>query len=1070
MKSLFFLLNAILLPAAADQKAEWLRYPALSPDGTTIVFTHGADLYTVSSSGGQATQLTQHITREFHPVWSPNSQHIAFASDRHGNNDIFTIPATGGPAQRITHHSAHDIPYSFTANGKAIIFSSVRLDSATAIDIPNRRMGELYQIPLSGGQPTQLLTIPAEEISVSPNGKQLLYQDRKGYEDTWRKHHTSSVTRDIWLYDSEINRHLQITTFPGEDRDPVWTSDSTFAYLSEQSGSFNIWQHNLANNKSKALTKFEKHPIRFLSRSQKGTLCFSYHGSLYTIVEGKKPEKLNVSIKADAKVNSAIVSMSESITEMTTSPDGKEIAFIARGEVFVTSVEHKTTRRITNTPEQERTVDFHPDGRSLVYASERNDSWNLYTTSITREEEEHFHLATVLEEKPLLVTDHETFQPLYSPDGNSIAYLQNRETIKILNVESRKSTTIVPAARTYSYSDGDISYVWAPDSKNLAVMALQPNRWAENVYLAQADGKGELIDLTRNGYYDTAPHFAWNGEAVTWVSNRHGKKSHGSWGFHYDVYVGFLTNRSHRLFGLDQTDRDLIDDEAWEKIFEEQKTLDPAGTPERIERLTIHSTALAGYALSPDYKSLYYLTEDRKKHQLWVRHFYKDETKKLAAIGPAGDGPTHLEISEDGKTLFLLSNGSLSKVSASDGKVTSIGKTAEINVDRTAERAEMYDHVWRQVREKFHRSDIHGVDWNFYGEEYKKFLPAITNNYDFVEMLSELLGELDASHTGARHYPKYSSSDQTASLGIFPDPEHTGAGIKILEIIHRSPLALLDDPIPNGTLITALNGTPIKAGENIAQRLNRLSGKRILLTLKTPDGEEHSQVIKPISLAAESELLYHRWVKRMRARTDDLSGGTIGWVHIRGMNDAAFRDLFSQVWGYHSNKKALIVDTRFNGGGWLTEDLTSFLDGKPFLRFYPREQEKLGGEPLFRWDRPSAVIIGEGNYSDAHIFPYAYKTLGIGKLIGMPVAGTGTAVWWERLIDKECLFGIPQTSTLDTEGNYLENTQLEPDLKIANTPEQRAQGADAQLKQAVDHLLSLPDAKPWPKPKHRMQQ
>ena len=1060
MKSLFLLLAATLLPAEA---AQWLRYPAISPDGKTIVFTDGADLYTVPSKGGEATQLTQHITREFHPVWSPDGKHIAFASDRHGNHDVFTIPATGGPAQRLTYHSNHDIPWSFTADGSAIILSSTRLDSAAALDIPNRRMGELYQVPLSGGQPSQILTIPAEEIAVSPNGEKYLYQDRKGYEDVWRKHHTSSVTRDIWAFDPKTNKHRKLTTFAGEDRDPVWNDASSYFYLSEQSGSFNIWLHNLTDNKRTQITKFEKHPVRFLSRAQDGTLCFGFDGAIYTLKENKS-KRLNITIKADAKVNSAMVSMSESVTEMTTSPDGKEIAFIARGEVFVTSVEHNTTRRITNTPEQERTVDFHPDGRTLVYASERNDSWNLYTTTIAREEEKHFHLATALEEKPLLTTDDETFQPLYSPDGTSLAYLHDRETLKVLDVESRKSTEIVPASRSYSYSDGDISYVWAPDGKHLAVMALQKNRWAENVYLAKADGTGELIDLTRNGYYDTAPNFAWNGEAITWVSNRHGKKAHGSWGYHYDVYAGFLTNRAHRLFSLDETDRDLIDDEAWEKLFEEKKSLDPEGTPDRIERLTIHSTSLAGYALSPDGKSLYYLTEDRKKHQLWVRHFYKDETKKLATLGSAGDGPTHLEINEKGDTLFILSNGSLSKVGTSDGKVTGIGKSAEMNVDRVAERAEMYDHVWRQTREKFHRTDLHGVDWDFYGKEYKKFLPAITNNYDFVELLSELLGELDASHTGARHYPKFASADQTASLGIFAAPSHRGPGIKILEIIPGSPLALLDEPLPPGTTITALNGTPIKAGENISRLLNRLAGKRTLLTLKTPDGKERSEVIKPLSLGAEGELLYQRWVKRMRAKAEELSGGKIGWVHIRGMNDGAFRDLFSQVFGYHSDKKALIVDTRFNGGGWLTEDLTAFLSGQPFLRFYPREQEKLGGEPIFRWDRPSAVIIGEGNYSDAHLFPYAYKTMGIGKLVGMPVAGTGTAVWWERLIDKECLFGIPQTSTLDTQGRYLENTQLEPDLKVANTPEQRHAGQDQQLKKAVDYLLSLPDPKPWPKP------
>ncbi|MEJ6728390.1 MAG: S41 family peptidase, partial [Akkermansiaceae bacterium] len=333
-----------------------------------------------------------------------------------------------------------------------------------------------------------------------------------------------------------------------------------------------------------------------------------------------------------------------------------------------------------------------------------------------------------------------------------------------------------------------------------------------------------------------------------------------------------------------------------------------------------------------------------------------------------------------------------------------------------------------------------------------------------VEMLSELLGELDASHTGARHYPKYGSADSTASLGIFADPSYKGAGIKILEVIERSPLDVLDEPVPAGTVVTRINGEPLLEGENISRRLNRLAGKRVLLTLTDPAGLTREEVIRPISLGKEGALLYKRWVKMMREKTQQLSDGKIGFVHIQGMNDGSFRDLFSQVFGYHSDKKALIVDTRFNGGGWLTEDLTAFLSGQDFLRFYPREQEKLGGEPLFRWDRPSAVIMGEGNYSDAHIFPYAYTTMGIGKLVGMPVPGTGTAVWWERLIDKEVLFGIPQTSTLDTQGRYLENTQLEPDIKVANTPENRAAGKDRQLEAAVKHLLTLPDKKPWPKP------
>jgi len=1066
MRSLPYLLCPLLTLSAA---AEWLRYPAISPSGETIVFTHGADLYSVSAEGGEATQLTQHITREFHPVWSRDGKSIAFASDRHGNDDIFVMPSTGGSATRLTFHSNDDIPWAFTADGKGVLFSSTRQDAAASLDIPNRRIGELYQVALSGGEPTQIFTTPAEYLTLSPSGDRYLYHDRKGYEDDWRKHHQSSVARDIWLYDTAENSHRQLTAFPGEDRNPVWIDEKQYLYLSEQSGSFNLWKRSLEKGAQPTqVTSFENHPVRFLTRSDSGRLAYGYNGSIYLQDNpGAEPRKLAITIRSADKVNAEMVSFSEDITEMTPSPDGKEIAFIARGEVFVTSVDHKTTRRITNTPEQERSVDFHPEGRKLVYASERNGSWNLYTSEIAREEEKHFHLSTVLTEKPLLTTDDETFQPLYSPDGKSIAYLQDREKLMILDVETRKSLQLLDGSRSYSYSDGDIDYQWSPDSKNLLAMALQKNRWAENVYLISADGEGDLIDLTRNGYYDMNPQWAWNGEGILWISNRHGKKNHGSWGYELDVYAGFLTNRAHRLFKMSEDERDLIEDEAWEKLFEEKKPLDPESTPDRIERLTIHSTYLAGTALSPNGRELYYMAKDRDEHKIWVHRLYKDETEILGTISGAENdkAPSALEISKDGEKLFVISAGRLYEISTKDGKAKSLQKSGEMNIDRAAERREMFEHVWRQVREKFYRSDLHGIDWDLYRAEYEKFLSSINNNYDFVEMLSEMLGELNASHTGGRHYPKYDSADKTASLGILPDPAHQGPGIKILEVLDRSPLAILDDPILPGTLITRINGEPLVENENISRRLNRLAGKRVLLTLTDPAGLTREEVIRPINLRAENELLYQRWVKRMRAKTEDLSGGQVGFVHIRSMNDGSFRNLFSEVFGYHSDKKALIVDTRFNGGGWLTEDLTSFLSGEAFLRFYPREQEKLGGEPLFRWDRPSAVIMGEGNYSDAHLFPYAYKTLNIGKLIGMPVPGTGTAVWWERLIDKQVLFGIPQTATLDTAGNYLENNQLEPDIKIANTPENRAAGKDRQLEAAVKHLLSLPDQKPWPKPK-----
>lgn len=1092
MKKILLFLSSIGFLQADDP--QWFRYPSISPDGSTIVFTHGGDLYTVPSSGGNASPLTQHVARDFSPVWSPDGSTIAFASNRHGNYDLYTVSANGGSPTRITFHSNDDIPSSFTPDGTAVIFSATRQDPVASLDIPNRRMGELYQVPVKGGRVSRVFGTPAEQVDFPPNGNRFLYHDRKGYEDTWRKHHQSSVTRDIWLYDPKKKSHRKLTDFPGEDRNPVWINNKQFLYLSEQSGTFNVWQGNATGRLDpKQITSFDKHPVRFLSRSNNGKLAFGFHGRLFVMDSLKsEPRQLEISLQADDKTNARSVQFASDIQEMAVSPDGKEIAFISRGEIFVSSVDFEETRRITNTPEQERSVNFHPDGRKLVYASERGGSWNLYTTSIAREEEKTFYHATVLEEEVLLQTDDETFQPLWSPDGKSIAFLQDRVQLKKLDVDTGEITTLLDGSKSFSYSDGDIEYAWSPDSKNILSMRLQENRWAENLYLVPADGQGPVLDLTRNGYYDTSPSWGWDGEGILWISNSHGRKAHGSWGTDLDVYAGFLTERAYRYFNLTEAElkefqnaksdamdkkkeEEKDDDQEKEdqkksgkkpKIFENPEELDPAGIIDRKERLTIHSSDLSGYALSPDGTRLFYLLEDRKQVQVWVHSLYKDETKLLASLGASSSqSPSEITIKKDGSTLFVLAAGKLTSIDTKSGDTSKHGTKGIMNLDLAAERSEMFEHVWRQVREKFHRKDLHGVDWDFYGAEYRKLLPAITNNDDFAELLSEMLGELDASHTGAFHRPKHNLPDSTASLGIFDDPSYNGPGIRILETIPRSPLDLLDHDVPAGTVIEKINGQEIAAGENYFARLNRLAGERTLLSLHNPDNNERRDVvIRPITLGEESELLYQRWMKRMEARTDELSNGKIGWVHIRGMNDGAFREFYARVFGKYSNHQALIVDTRFNGGGWLTEDLTTFLSGQQFLKFYPRGQANLGGGPIFRWDKPSAVIMGEGNYSDAHLFPYAYKTMGIGKLVGMPVPGTGTAVWWERLIDSTLVFGIPQVSTIDTEGRYLENTQLEPDIKIANSPEDRAAGKDLQLEKAVQHLLSLPAPKPWPLP------
>ncbi len=1060
----------------------WLRYPAISPNGAEIAFSYKGDIYKVPTTGGNATILTTNSAYDYMPVWSPDGLTIAFASNRNGNFDIFTMPSNGGEPVRLTFHSTNEYPSAFTVNGSEILFKASMQDNANNVLFPSDILTELYSVPVAGGRVKQVFTTPAENAVFSPNGQLIAYHDCKGYEDNWRKHHQSSVTRDIWVYDTQSQTHKKISSFAGEDRNPVFAADgNTLYYLSEINGSFNVTAQDVAlTSQPKSLTSFTKHPVRFLTLSANGIFCYHYNGEIYTQPLNGTPKKVSIAIATD-KTEQEITyeSLSKGATEMAVSPDGKEVAFIIRGDVFVTSTNHNNTKRITNTPEQERSVSFSPDGKKLLYASERNGSWNIYQTSVASAEEPNFTLSTILKEEPVVTIPEETFQPAYSPDGKEVAFLKERTTLCVINLESKKIRTILDGRYNYSYSDGDQWYQWSPDGRWFVANFMEAPSWPDtDVALVKADGSGEFFNLTKSGYDDNTPKWMMNGKAILWFNDKMGMRSHGSWGAQFDAYAMFLTQEALEEFKLSKIEWELLkekrkkekekdkseskddtksnkDSKKGKKEPEKDKGIEPLkidvnNIDDRKVKLTINSSALSDALLVPDGDKLYYLSRFEKGYDLWVTNLKENETKLLVKInGYAGN----LSIDKDQKFLFLLSNGTPMKVEISNNKLTPIKFNAEFSINYPQERDYMYEHMWRQVEKKFYDPNLHGIDWASYKSEYAKFLPHINNNFDYAEMMSELLGELNGSHTGCRFRSNPKNADQTASLGVFYDYTHLGNGMKIAEVLDKSPLNNSKGKVKPGVIIEKIDGVEITANSSYYNLLNRKADKLTLIEFYNPtSGERWTESVKPISRWDESDLLYKQWVKKRADDVDRLSNGRIGYVHVSGMNSQSYREVYSELLGKYRSKEAVIVDTRFNGGGWLHDDLATLLNGKKYADFSPRGQH-IGAEPIAKWHKPSVVLVGEGNYSDAHGFPFVYKTLGIGKLIGMPVPGTMTAVWWESQVDPSLVFGIPQMGVKDKNGKYLENQQLYPDIQVSIKPEEAATGTDTQIKAAVEELL-----------------
>ena len=1074
---IFFLLFSSQL--IAQDVPLWLRYPAISPDGQTILFNYKGDIYKIAAAGGTAVPLTLSDSYENGAVWSHDGQKIAFASDRYGNFDVFVMPSEGGEAQRLTFHSNGEKPSGFTVDDKNIVFTGVRQDVYSNVQFPSGVMAELYSVPTTGGRVSQILSSPAHDATFSPDGNKLIFHDRKGYENDWRKHHTSSVTRDIWVYDVITKEYKQLSQFEGENRNPVFSSNNdNFYYLSEESGSFNVHKSSLSEpSQNTLITKFEKHPVRFLTRSNDNVLCFSYDGEIYTMIPGSQPQKVPVQIGYDGRSTlDKIVKVDKGFTEFSLSPNGKEFAYVFRGEIFVSSIEKGTTKRITDTPWQERSVSFSPDGKSLLYAAEVNNSWNVYSKSIVRDEELYFYVSTVLKEETIIATPAEEFQPSYSHDGKEVAYLENRVTLKVINISSKQTRTIMPAPYNYSYSDGDQWYQWSPDSKWFLV-SFGPKEdvmWLE-VGLVEASGKGKIRNLTESGYFDVNPKWAMDGKTMIWGSTRRSDKAENNYGFSMDVYSMFFTKEAFDRFNLSKEEYDLFkENEDKDKDEKEEKKSDSnkkgkkakseldeskkvedlkfdwEDLKDRKRRLTAHTSRANDWVLSKDGEKLYYLTRFEGKNDIWVIEMRTKETKLFAKIGA---NRTSMEISDDGKFILVLADGKPMKVETEDGKIKSINTNGEMLLKQANERAYIFDHSWRQVREKFYVEDLQGVDWDFYYTEYIKFLPEINNSYDFAEMLSEMLGELNASHTGSGYRHRPENGDQTSSLGVMYDYMHTGNGIKIVEVLKGGPLTNAKSKVKAGDIIEKIDGVTISPQMDFYHLLNRNTGKKILLSLWTPSNNTRwEEVAKPISLGQENELLYKRWVETRREEVTRLSGGKLGYVHVRSMNDQSMRTVFEDALGKHISADALIVDTRFNGGGNLHDVLADFLNGKKYMDIIPHGQY-IGHQPWNRWVKPSIVIMGESNYSDAHLFPVAYKIKGIGKTLGMPVPGTGTFVWWETQIDPTIYFGIPMGGWKPLGQPFLENNQLEPDIKVLNEPGKMASGIDQQVEEAVKELM-----------------
>ncbi|WP_276483406.1 S41 family peptidase [Paraflavitalea pollutisoli] len=701
-------------PAAAAP--QWMRYPAIAPDGKTIAFVYAGDIYTVPATGGEARLWVGGAGYEFMPVWSHDGKRIAYASDRAGNFDVYVRPLAGGQDIQLTRHVADEFPFDFSAKDTRVLFGSARVALAQSRQFPLDEGHKLFEVPSTGGDTRSLLSTPMADVRVGPGGK-LVYEDVKTRENRWRKHQTGVGARDIWVYDAAQQVHQRISSFVGEDRNGVYAPDGKIIYyLSERNGSFNIYQQLVGDTTAVAVTAYRGQPVRFLSIDRNGTLCYGYGGQLYIKRYHKATVRVQVNPipRPDAQRRQLT---HQPVTEMAISPSGREIAFVAAGEVFVTSIRDTRVRQITATAAPEAGIGFSPDGKQLIYGTERQGSWEIMQATAVMTPDSLWVSATSIVEQVLISNDADNNQPQFSPDGREIAYIENRQTLKVYHLRTRQSRTILDR-QLINEGELDQYFKWSPSGQQLLVQFPAPGNGNSEVGVVDAAGGGALINLSQSGFDDIRPSWQQHGRGITWLSDREGLHGFGRSG-----------KRQLDVYGL----------------FAGQDTALPAA---QRTRLTTDAALLSDALLSNDGQRLYCLAKTMDQYDLWCTDLQQQTTRRLSSFGTEGGS---LQWDDAQRFLYTLSDGVITQVDPRNGNKRVIPTSVTISIDLEAQRRSMLDHVWRRVATAFYTTGWHGANWPALHDQYAAFLPGIFNNYDLAELLNEMLGELNVSHTGVTY-------------------------------------------------------------------------------------------------------------------------------------------------------------------------------------------------------------------------------------------------------------------------------------------------------------------------------
>ena len=1058
-RAILVLAFALTIAASAlPADAPLPRHPAPSPDGSVVAFSWQGDLWLVPASGGDARRITAHPADERHPVWSRDGQLIAFASDRHGNPDVFVMPADGSEApRRLTFASVTDTPQDFRADGSAVVFAS---DRARGI----RWMPQLWSIPVTGGTPAMVGPAFAQQAAVGPDGETMLMV--RGATKWTRRGYRGAADRDLWLATAD-DEYLQLTEFDGDDDNPSWVDPHSAVFLSSRDGRKNVFRLDLVTGDARALTRHSGSDVRFPRAAADGSIvAYEFEDAIWVVpADGGEPRRLDIQVPADRLVNPVERRVDrDGASDLAVSPDGKVVAFIVHGDLFVTDVVSKEeleiaeppTVRVTDTPERELAPVWSPDGSTILFASARDGQLDLFTAARSDGDTPWTDTFEFVVE-PFAAGPEAERSPRYSPDGERVAFVRGRGDLVVRPVSGGDEIVL-------DHNFYEPEFRWSPDGRWIAFSSEDQHANSE-IYIVAADG-GERYNVSRHPDYDVSPRWTPDGRRLLWASPRHADD--------FDVWGVWLTEADNQRTPAEwlkvwaAADEPADDGENGEEETESEEAEEDEAPelPEvaiDFDRLWLRPrllTTLTGdefpMAAGPDGKRIVFAARVDDESDLYSIRFDGEDLKRLT---DSDVEPQSVEL-VDGKTLFFLDGkGTIRRIALDGTAGDPVPFAARYVVDRRVEREVVFDEVWTALDHHFYDPDFHGVDWQAVRETYRPWALAASSDADFADVLNLMLGELNASHMG--YYPHgrgaTAPGEQTGWLGVVVDPTAGGPGLLVTEVLPDSPADEADVAIVAGERLLRVNGVELGPDVNLHEPLVDTGDQRVRIGVLGTDGKERQVVARPVGFGAVEGLRYREWVRQRRALVEDWSDGRLGYLHIQGMDRPSFEEFERDLFAAAAGKEGLIIDVRSNGGGWTTDYLMAVLmvqrhaytvprGGDPELRSYPTA-ERL---PVSAFTRPAAALCNEDSYSNAEIFSWAFQTLDRGPLVGSPTFGAVISTGGTRLLNGAWVRLPGRGWFVAGKGVNMELQGAQPDVVVWQPPaEDSSATEDTQLAEAV---------------------